>query len=311
MRCRCSRRQENNVLKKLYMKKELRVYGDSFVATHTTPSVSGHHKINWTRYLAEKLNYDEINRGVSGCSNAVIFSRIYEDIKSNKINNDSTGAIIVSVSSTGRFFNHHTITNKPHAGSVYVTALDNEITTLVDNDDYFAENKEHIKWAILENHMPLEILTLEAFLFWLKYYFTENYPNIKIIVMFFTASYSLDFASLKDTDNFVCCSNFSLIDASFNEYKENTKNYREFVKYTIVDPRANHLTSTNRERLAEATYNIIQNGDKRILHNDLFEKNIVETVKNLKEYLNYVEQGLYHFDNNIIRRSGWNYPIDN
>jgi len=293
------------------MKKELRVYGDSFVAPHGTPSYMSSHKINWTRYLAEKLNYNEINLGVSACSNAVIFSRIYEDIKSNKINNDSTGAIIVSVTSLGRFFNDHTITNKPEAGALYVSALNNKDTTLVNNDDYFAENKEHIKWAILENHTPLETLTLESFLFWLKYYFAENYPNIKIIVMFLNAKYPLDFVSLKDTDNFVCCSNFSLVDASYNEYKENTKNYTEFVKYSIVDPRANHFTRTNRERLAEATYNIIQNGDKRILHNDLFEKNIVETVKNLEEYLNYVEQGLYYFDTNIIRRSGWNYPIDN
>jgi len=293
------------------MKKELRVYGDSFVAPHGTPSYMSSHKINWTRYLAEKLNYNEINLGVSACSNAVIFSRIYEDIKSNKINNDSTGAIIVSVTSLGRFFNDYTITNKPDAGALYVSALNNKHTTLVNNDDYFAENKEHIKWAILENHTPLETLTLESFLFWLKYYIAENYPNIKIIVMFLNAKYPLDFVSLKDTDNFVCCSNFSLIDASYNEYKENTKNYIEFVKYTIVDPRANHLTPTNRERLAEATYKIIQKGDKRILHNDLFEKNIVETVKNLEEYLNYVEQGLYHFDKNIIKRSGWNYPIDN
>ena len=87
-------------------------------------------------------------------------------------------------STHGRFYNDHVITNNPGAGSTYPGALNNELTSLVDNDEYFKNNKNHIKWAVLENHMPLEILTLESFLFWLKYYVAENYPNIKIIVMF-------------------------------------------------------------------------------------------------------------------------------
>tara|TARA_B110000240_G_C13485599_1_gene447247 strand:+ start:1151 stop:2038 length:888 start_codon:yes stop_codon:yes gene_type:complete len=293
------------------MKKKLRVYGDSFVAPWGTPTMDSSEQINWTKYLADLLGYDEVNRAVSGCSNAVIFSRIYNDIKKNIIHNDNTDVMIVNVSTNGRFYNDHVITNNPGAGSTYLGALNNELTSLVDNDEYFKNNKNHIKWAVLENHMPLEILTLESFLFWLKYYVAENYPNIKIIVMFVTAKTGVDLNSLKDTDNFICCSNFFLSEASDREFKSGTKNYADFVKHTHIDPRANHFTTPNRKKLADTMFNIIQNGDKDILHYDLFERGTVKTVKNVEQYLTYIENGLVEIDNNIMKRKGWNIPVAN
>ena len=62
--------------------KELQVYGDSFTASWLGDQIDNH---NWTNMLAKKLGYQEVNKAVSGGSNAAIYYRLYEDIKKNVI----------------------------------------------------------------------------------------------------------------------------------------------------------------------------------------------------------------------------------
>ena len=273
--------------------KELRVYGDSFSSSDYKVDQNNSH--NWTNILAKKLGYQEVNRAVSGGSNAVIYYRLYEDIKKNVICNNKTGAIIVQLSTIGRFYNDWVLNNYPQGGSIF---LHGEFCKSLP---YYVDNKDHIDWWFAENNYDLERLGVEAFLHWLKYYVAKKYSNIKIIVMFNTVYSDLDFSQLKNTENFLCFDKFELNTVSHNEHS-NTYSHSEFVKYTIIDSRANHLCNPNLELLANAVCKIIHSNETSILSEDIFMKDIITRIEDEVQYRKYVEKGILSLSSDVLNR---------
>jgi len=269
--------------------KELRVYGDSYTASI---EVDNH---NWTYILAKKLGYQEVNRAVSGGSNAVIYYRLYEDIRKNVICNNKTGAIIVQLSTNGRFYNDWVLKNYPQAGSIF---LHGEFCKSLP---YYVDNKDHIDWWIAENNLQLEDLGVETFLHWLKYHVAKKYSNVKIIVMFNTVSRNFNFSQLENTENFLCFNNVNLRNVSENEYS-NSYSYSEFTKYTIIDSRANHLCNPNLELLANAVCKIIHSNETSILSEDIFMKGIITRIEDEVQYRKYVEKGILSLSSVVLNR---------
>lgn len=275
--------------------KELRVYGDSYTATWNKSDGVDLKKHNWTNMLAKKLGFQEVNKAVSGGSNASVYSRLKDDIKNNIICNNKTGAIVVQLSTLGRFYNTWTLKNYPNAGSAYLHGH-----TLGYNQ-YYEDNKDHIKWWIVENNNSLESLGVETFLHWLKYFVAKKYSNVKIIVMFNTIQKEWDFSQLKNTENFLCFNNFTLTNVSFNEYGRKYS-FLDFVKYTKIDPRGNHLCDPNLELLADTMFKCIQYNETSMLTEDIFLKNVIDQIKNEDEYNKYVDKGIISFHSEILRR---------
>lgn len=275
--------------------KELRVYGDSYTATWYRDGGDKQTAHNWTNMLAKKLGYQEVNKAVSGGSNASVYSRLQDDIKKNIICNNKTGAIVVQLSTLGRFYNEWTLKNYPAAGSTYLHGHQ------LSPNQYYEDNKDHIKWWIAENNISLESLGIETFLHWLKYFVAKKYSNVKIIVMFNTINKGWDFSQLKNTENFLCFNDFTLTNVSFDEYGRKYS-FLDFVKYTKVDPRGNHLCDPNLELLADTMFNCLQSNETSMLTEDIFLKNVIDQIKNEHEYNKYIDKGVISLSTNVIRR---------
>lgn len=282
--------------------KELRVYGDSFTASFSDDKNDNH---NWTYMLAKKLGYQEVNRAVSGGSNAAIYYRLYEDIKKNVICNNKTGAIIVQLSTNGRFYNDWVLKNYPQGGSLFLHAKGSKfkefIPSCADSLPYYVDNKDHINWWFAENNLQLEDLGVETFLHWLKYSLAKKYSNVKIIVMFNTVYPNTDFSHLENTENFLCFNNVNLSKISSNEYS-NSYSYSEFTKYTIIDPRVNHFCNPNLELLASAIFKIIHSNETSVLSEDIFMKDIITRIEDKEQYKKYVEKDIISLNSNVLHR---------
>ena len=275
--------------------KELRVYGDSYTATWNKFDGVDLKNHNWTNMLAKKLGFQEVNKAVSGGSNASVYSRLQDDIKKNIICNNKTGAIVVQLSTLGRFYNEWTLKNYPGAGSTYLHGHH------LSPNQYYEDNEDHIKWWIAENNISLESFGVETFLHWLKYFVAKKYSNVKIIVMFNTINKEWDFSQLKNTENFLCFNDFTLTNVSFDEYGRKYS-FLDFVKYTKVDPRGNHLCDPNLELLADTMFKCMQSNETSMLTEDIFLKNVIDQIKNEDEYNKYIDKGVISLSTNVIKR---------
>lgn len=274
--------------------KELRVYGDSYTATWWQNDSGKLTANNWTNMLAKRLGYQEVNRASSGGSNASVYFRLQDDITRNIICNNNTGAIIVQLSTLGRFYNDWVLKNYPGAGSTFLHGHH------LSKNKYYDDNEDHIKWWIAENNIFLESLGVETFLHWLKYFVAKKYYNIKIIVMFNTVNKEWDFSQLNNTENFLCFNEFNFMNVSFNEYG-NKYSFADFVKYTKIDPRANHMCHPNLELLADTMFKSMQANTTSILREDIFHKDIIDQIKNEDEYKKYIDNGTISLNSGITR----------
>jgi hypothetical protein len=258
--------------------KNIRIYGDSYSsACYSSNSNIGY---NWTSILSKKLNCLEINRAVPGTSNAVIYTRLMEDIQKEKFSDSDTECIIFQFSTLGRYYNQHILDNFPDACSGLLHSPAEKLRPPVQK--YYDENEEHIKWAISEYCSDVELHHMFSTLYWLKYYVSVKFPTIKIVVLFNVSvniSKEIDFSLLTTTDNFISLNHFSLTKASFSEFVGNKP-----VKFTRGDVRANHLTNPNLAILADAIFNIINTNDKTYLNYDIFHKNNFKEIENKKQY---------------------------
>ena len=270
--------------------KYIRVYGDSYCSPcyPSGTSIADH----WPSILSRKLNCKEINKAVPGTSNAVIYTRLKEDIQTNKFSDNDTECIIFQFSTIGRYYNDYIIRKIPDAcSSVLHASQDMRIPI----KEYYEENKEHIKWAISEYSSAVEHHHMESTLYWLKHYVSARYPNIKIVVLF-NSLYptDIDTSLLTTTDNFICLDHFSLTEISFSEIEGNTT-FSEIIKFTKSDPRSNHLSIPNLEILADSIFNIIKTNDKSYLNYDSFHKNNFAKIENKEQYSKLVTDGvIYH-----------------
>lgn len=286
------------------MRKELRVYGDSFVAAE--PYLDGPtdvEKFWWTRILAGKLDFDEMNCAVSGSSNASVYTRLFNDIQCNTINNETTGAIVVQLSTTGRFFNRTVLKEFPQVGSVYLT--ENMFT---DKDEYFQENKEFIQWQLSEIDVKHEQDMMEAFVYWMQTYVAKKFPKVQIVLLFNTIFKHQDFSLVETTENFMCFDNFSLSEVNGNEIV-NYKDYFDFTKVTQIDPRLNHLCTPNLFKLADIVYSTIKSTNikekisiKKETSVDSFEKQIIKRIESLSEWHDCIDKNLITFSANVEKR---------
>jgi len=265
--------------------KNIRVYGDSYCSA---PEDS---RKNWTSLLSKKLKVGEINRAVSGTSNAVIYTRLKEDIQHKKFSDSDTECIIVQFSTPGRYYNDYIIKKLPNACSLFSRAdTIKEIAPSVRH--YYEDNKEHIRWAMSECSLETESHHLEATLYWLKQYVSVKYPNIKIVVLFnWLYPEVVDTSLLTTTDNFICLDNFSLSDVSFNEIKGN-KNLEDVQEFTLTDARINHFTLPNLEILADSIFNVMKTSDKSYFKYELFHKNNFGKIENKEQYNQMVAKGI-------------------
>jgi hypothetical protein len=76
--------------------------------------------------------------------------------------------------------------------------------------------------------------------------------------------------------------------------------YKQWTKFTVVDPRVNHFSNDNLFRLRDAMCNTIVHKSISI-DVDSFSKLLYNTVMTKEQYTKEVEKNnLYHFDN-IVR----------
>jgi len=271
--------------------KNIRVYGDSYCSA---PEDS---RKNWTSLLSKKLKVGEINRAVSGTSNAVIYTRLKEDIQHKKFSDSDTECIIVQFSTPGRYYNDYIIKKLPNACSLFSRAdTIKEIAPSVRH--YYEDNKEHIRWAMSECSFDTERHHMETTLYWLKHYVSAKYPNIKIVVLFnWLYPVEIDTSLLTTTENFICLDHLSLTEASFSE-SGNVK-FPELVKFTKTDVRWNHFTRPNLEILADSIFNIIKTNDKSCINYDSFHKNIFVPIRNKTQYNQLIDKGILSYRTKI------------
>ena len=270
--------------------KNIRVYGDSYCSScyPSGNNIADH----WTSILSRKLNCNEVNRAVPGTSNAVIYTRLKEDIQRKKFSDSDTECIIFQFSTIGRYYNNHIIKEIPDACSSVIHASPDMRTSI---KEYYEENKEHIKWAISEYSPEVEWHHMESTLYWLKHYVSVKYPNIKIVVLFnYLYPISIDTSLLMTTENFICLDHFSLTETSFSEIKGN-KNFIEVLEFTKGDPRSNHLTIPNLEILANSIFNVIKTNDKSYINYESFHKNNFGKIENKEQFNQMVAEGVIHY----------------
>lgn len=259
------------------------VYGDSFAACPSND------RPGWTKILADKMNIPHINKAVGGASTEKAIINFMDDVKDSNIHSDD---IIIFVKSMAEriHFNHH----NDNPGLANWSSINEYDEYESKRNWWFKLNKKYIEWYLINRDLRLNYINHEAYYHLLKNFARENPKNL---IVYLEAKPN-NYVSIKSSE---VLSNFLhpkiyLYTLQNNEYNANI-GYREFVKYTTHDVRENHLCIPNLKKLASLVEEMIQTKNVGNIVYEAFESNIYGPIRNLSEYMYWIDKGyLYRND---------------
>ena len=276
--------------------KTIRVYGDSFAVAERS--------VNWSHFLANKLSLPIVNKAICGSCTEYAIKCFIEDVENNIIGEDDI--IIYVPSQASRLNLSFQLNISP--GSAVCTDQDGQ----GEYDGWKKENQKYIDWWVVNHDRRIQTIQFESYIQLLKN-FANNQPNSIVIVL---PAYPI---SIKDHDwsknnryfyptkifdvpvpNNFMRANICLYDVSMNEIKKpelflnsNEKfSYKKFSKFTVADPRANHLTNPNLHILSNLLVEAIQNLNISNITMDKFQTENIGFITNKEEYMEYVSNNI-------------------
>jgi hypothetical protein len=275
--------------------KTIRVYGDSYTCEHPSESRDGW----WTKKLANRLKMNEVNLARSGSSIFYSIKNLANDVKNNRIEDDSI--VIILISSIGRFHNKTVFDTFPESGANFIHGC----RFFQENHPafkYYYDNEDFIKWWFVENDLELEKIHVQNFIYWIYYIASKKYINNKFIIMFnnFENFQGYDYSYINNTENFLLLKDFSMTKVSNNEI--DSGNFFDFVGNINSDPRINHLTNPNIDILVDVMEKVILQNDLSDLRYDRFLTNLLKPIKELSGYKKYTEEGILIEKDYILKK---------
>lgn len=259
--------------------KTLYVFGDSYVAPH-------HNNKEWPKLLADDLNLNYENFGVSGSSSEHAMRMFQKSVSKNITNS----IIIVLLSTPGRLDLEFQL-DRPETGSEY---LSSKVDTSNPKNQWYNENKKYIEWFMVNFNHQGAWQNRECYIHTLKNFAESDSSNLVIVLQNSLQS--------QGPNTFIprgnIPSNFMISETDVtkvaNDEIINFTSFDEFRKFSIYDPRVNHLTIPNLEIMKESMKQVIVTGDITHLSYDKFRKNIIKQIKTQQELDNYIESGLIY-----------------
>jgi hypothetical protein len=259
----------------------IRVYGDSYGAK-TEWNLDC-----WADILGRKLQLPVINKGVSGGSTEYAIKLLATDICEGNINDHD---IVFFVASTpGRLHFEFQHKGRPETAALYLHGAIGP-----GDHNWYRHNKHHIEWWMVNQDNRLCELNHEAYL-----HLIENYARTRPAVKFFILANSDHNFHIPRSEkpNNVFEPKIFLNAVSKSEIVGDKKDFWDWVKYTTVDFRVNHLSIPNLEILTNCLIEAIETGSVESITYDKFKSNFLPIIQYKEQYLEYVNNGwLYHSD---------------
>ena len=259
----------------------LRIYGVNYAALGENAQAA---ETSWTKMLASKLNMRLVNKALDGSSTEYAIKQLMADVKDRVI---FPGDVVVYVPMhMGRLHFKHQNLVAPKTAALYIHGTKN----INESDKWFWDNKSHIEWWI--NNVDRELLDInfEAYIQLVRTLAEGMSENVFVILPAYGSP--VDMPEIAAPKNLLMpsielfkVSEGELIDQLFDS------TLMEFVKY---DARTNHLAIPNQVILSDLLYESIVNLDASNISYDCFHKQIMEKIRNKKQYLDYVDKGYLH-----------------
>ena len=272
------------------MKNNLYLFGDSYISPanykHQDRILSFQ---SWTDLVANKLQLNKINFGVSGSSIEYSINKFY-DIKNNIKDGD---CVIFSFSITGRLDLKYTEL-KPHTSwfikRIWETPWD--VSLRPQYNDYFwmRDNLDHIHW-FLDNRNPKTYNVNQlSFVHMLKS-FAEDNPSINILVLYMVEPVLKEKINNLPT-NITITNDFYLLDIAEAEIINGDMG-NLFSTY-LIDPRINHLSKPNRDILAKYAVDKLSQVESNITK-ESFKTKIFKVSPELEDYQCAAREGIIEY----------------
>lgn len=256
--------------------KRIVIFGDSYCATDSRL------RETWPRMIANTYRYEVVNFAVHGSSTEYSLRNFIDFIKNGSLRPDDI--IIFQTSTLGRLdFSYQD--SHPKTATQYEPW--NATHLKGDEHSWYYENKDYIKWFVVNRNDRSLHLQQTAYLHLVKSFAEANPSNIVILLKNTDVhDYTIPFT------NFPC--NMFVPDVDLDKISTNETGCHilEFTKYTTYDVRENHLTLPNRQKLADLIIQVIENNTIENFTYDSFAKNIIKPIKNRDDYDHYVALGL-------------------
>jgi hypothetical protein len=263
------------------MYKNAYIFGSSFTAPWYKKD-----NIAWVDFL-KNHGYHINNLSCEGVCNAYIMHEFYKLSKNTAfLDND---IVLFQFSYLGKLDLEHQILSEPMTAARYVKSPD-KIMNKNKNNWYF-DNKKFIRWYIANKHQQTEKIYTSAYLHML-HTFAVNNPKVNVIILHDMDYIFDDFIPIIDIpENFLWIRDLSLNDVSFNELRG--IKIEEWVKYSLIDLRVNHMSKINHEILQQAIIKAIDTRSVKHINIDMFSKNILDhPIKTIEEFKDYVQRDL-------------------
>jgi hypothetical protein len=259
--------------------KTLRVYGDSFGAT--VPDGPR----DWSTLLSKKLDIPLVNKAVHGGSTEYAALQFVRDVQNNVIGDDD---VVIFVPSTkGRLHFDIQIKQRPETAAGWCHGPNRMPDA--DNTWYF-KNKDHIEWWMVNYCDEIISMNFEGYV-----HLISNVARSKTNATFLVLRH-IDWGTTVD---FVYPENFFIPPINFTKITTNEViggyEYRNFVEFTMFDPRSNHLTVPNLIILSDLIHETLHTRNTNNFTSDKFKTNLIEKITSKQQYLDYVDQGLLDY----------------
>ena len=264
--------------------KKIVVFGDSFVNYDWVENETN--KLSWSYFLSLRLNLPLVNYGISG--SGLNYSMIKFTQYVNSEDYDIEDIIIFALTNEQRLYSWNMPT--PSLG-IFYNLLDVIETRPPEERQWINENKDNALWAMNEIYHPsinYSILKIASFFQnWAKYHYT----NTVIVLRGFNTlpegeKISKLLTLVKPLDNYfpILGEEDTLSTVSSQEF-----NYSLLHKYMLdqnakfpgLDYRVNHLSTVNREILANKIESMINTQSINSWNNFKFKKNLYRNKKDI------------------------------
>lgn len=255
------------------------IYGDSASASEIDNIAPG-----WAKMLSNRLEFELLNRAVSGGSTENAFNNFTGDYLSSSFRNGDL--IIFQFSTIGRLFLNHQ-TEFPRTASLYLNP-----PKFLDKKEHrwYFENKEYLEWYVVNHNLRINDISQVAYKHVLKN-LAESYPNLTIVILELDKK-QIDFPLGTLPNNFFM-PNIELHKIFSNEIRSRLP-YHEWVKYTGWDTRINHMSIPNLKKLSDAIYKIYVERTDKNDYSRYFLEDCFEQIRNRGDYKAYAQQGLLY-----------------
>jgi hypothetical protein len=267
----------------------IRIYGDSYGAKTEIRLDC------WADILGRKLLLPVVNKAVSGGSTEYAIKLLANDIREGNINDNDIVFFVTSLPGRLHFKFQHD--GRPETAALYHNPQVQRRWIGPDvnrNHDWYYTNKKHIEWWIVNQDLTMASLNHEAYLHLIENY-ARTRPNVKFFIL---ANMDHNFhIPIGEKSKNLFKPKIFLHTISKSEIIGDKKDYWDWVKYTTVDFRVNHLSNPNLEILTNCLVESIETESVDNITYDRFKSNFLTIIQNKQQYLEYVSNGwLYHYD---------------